>query len=160
MVDEAYMNMAIELAKAAADMGEVPIGAVVVRDGEVIGRGFNKKEATTRASDHAEMIAIAEANDVLNSWRLSGCTLYVTLEPCPMCAGAIQQSRIDRVVFGAFDRKNGALGSILDLYAFDGFNHYPEVVGGVLETECAELLSQFFRELREQKKIRRSGESI
>lgn len=147
MEHEDYMREALSLAREAAREGEVPVGCVIVKDGEIIGRGRNRREELQRTSSHAEMEAIAQANERLRSWRLDGCTLYVTLEPCPMCAGAIVNARIRRVVFGARDPKAGCFGSVSDFAALP-FNHRPEVVGGVLAEACAAELSAFFQRLR------------
>ena len=150
-----YMQVAIEEAKKAQDIGEVPIGAVIVKDGEVIARGYNLRETNQLSNAHAEMIAIAKANEVVGSWRLEDCTLYVTLEPCPMCAGAIVQSRIPNVVFGAHDPKGGCCGTIYNLLDEEKFNHRCNVTSGILEEECGQLLSDFFRNLRQKKKQQR-----
>ena len=148
MEREEYMRAALTLAHAAAADGEVPVGCVIVdAGGRIIGRGRNRRERTHRADAHAEMEAIAEACRALGTWRLDGCTLYVTLEPCPMCAGAIINARIPRVVFGAPDPKAGSCGSVTDLFALP-YNHRPACEGGVLEEECAQLLRDFFRALR------------
>ena len=144
---EYYMSQALELAREAADAGEVPVGCVIVRDGAVIGRGRNRREEKQAVCSHAEMEAMAQANAALGSWRLDNCALYVTLEPCPMCAGAIINARIPRVVFGAPDPKAGSCGSVTDLFALP-YNHRPACEGGVLEEECAQLLRDFFRALR------------
>lgn len=149
MMHSDYMETAIELAREAERMGEVPIGAIVVQDGAVVGRGFNRRETGKNALYHAEMIAIDEACRALGGWRLPRCALYVTLEPCPMCAGAIVQSRIDLVVFGAFDPKAGAFGSVFDLSQCP-LNHRPAVQGGVEAERCAALLQNFFRQKRER----------
>lgn len=141
------MRQAIALAMQAEALGEVPVGAVVVKDGEVVGRGFNRRETGKNALAHAEIEAINEACRTLGGWRLFGCDLYVTLEPCPMCAGAIINARIDRVFFGASDPKAGSCGSLTDLFALP-YNHRPQVVGGVLGDECSQLLTSFFRRLR------------
>lgn len=145
--DEKYMMEAILLAKKAESLGEVPVGAVVVCGGVIIGRGYNLRESEKNALRHAEIDAIDSACRALGSFRLSGCTLYVTLEPCPMCAGAVINSRICRVVFGAKDPKAGAFGSVINLAAYP-LNHKPDIVGGVLENDCASLLSRFFEKLR------------
>ncbi len=150
MTDEDYMRQALDLALEAAAEGEVPVGAVIVKDGEVIGTGRNRREVLRHALSHAEIEAIDGACRRLGGWRLSGSTLYVTLEPCPMCAGAILNARIDRVVFGASDPKAGSLGSVTDLTAFP-YNHHPMIEGGMLETECAAILSSFFKKLRIRK---------
>lgn len=142
-VDEIFMRRAIELARECAAEGEVPVGAVVVRDGEIIAEAANCREREKVATAHAECRAIEAACRTLGGWHLTRCTLYVTLEPCPMCAGAAVNSRMDRVVFGAADPKAGAFGSVLDLCALP-LNHRPETKGGVLAEECAAVLSQFF----------------
>lgn len=152
--DEAIMRMAIEQAKKAEQLREVPIGAVIVYNGEVIATGYNQREITQQAMGHAEMIAINEACKTLNTWRLTGCTLYVTLEPCPMCAGAIVQSRMDRVVFGARDPKAGCCGTIYNLLSEPKFNHQAEWTEGILAEECGALLSNFFKDIRKQKKTK------
>ena len=135
------------MAREAALAGEVPVGCVIVREGEIIGRGRNRREERQAASSHAEMEAIAQANGALGTWRLEGCELYVTLEPCPMCAGAILNARIARVWYGARDRAFGACGGILNLFMED-FPNRPALVGGVLEAECQAVLSDFFANLR------------
>ena len=150
-----YMQAAIEEAKKAQNLGEVPIGAVIVKDGEIIARGYNLRETSQLSNAHAEMIAIAKANEMVGSWRLEDCTLYVTLEPCPMCAGAIVQSRIPTVVFGAHDPKGGCCGTIYNLLDESKFNHRCELVSVVLEEECGQLLSDFFRNLRQKKNQQR-----
>lgn len=148
-VHEHWMRLALEQAVLAEKDQEVPIGAVIVKDGVVIAVGRNRRESKHTALGHAEIEAIAAACQSLNRWRLSGCTLYVTLEPCPMCAGAIVNARIDQVVFGAYDRKAGACGSVIDLFSCP-FNHHPVVKGGVLEAECRGLLQTFFAQLRQK----------
>ena len=147
MDHELYMRQALELAREAAAAGEVPVGCVIVHDGRVIGRGRNRREEKQAVSSHAEMEAMAQANEALGSWRLEDCTLYVTLEPCPMCAGAIINARIPRVVYGAGDSKGGACGSVCDLFSME-FNHHPEVEAGLMEEECMALLTEFFQKLR------------
>ncbi len=147
MDHEVYMRQALALAREAAESGEVPVGCVIVRDGQVVGRGRNRREEKQSTFSHAEMEAIAGANESLGSWRLDDCTLYVTLEPCPMCAGAILNARIPRVYYGARDRGMGACGGVLNLFMED-FPHLPALVGGVLEEECRAVLSDFFRGLR------------
>lgn len=144
---ENYMAQALALARRAARLGEIPVGAVVVKDGQVIGRGFNRRETDRDATAHAEVLAIREACQALGTWRLGGCTLFVTLEPCPMCTGAILQSRIDRVVFGAFDPKAGCCGSLLSLTE-EEFDTHPAIYGGVLEEACSSILKDFFAALR------------
>ena len=144
---EFFMRQALALAQEAAAAGEVPVGCVIVREGVVIGRGRNQREEKQSAASHAEMEAIAQANAALGSWRLDGCELYVTLEPCPMCAGAILNARVNRVWYGARDRFLGACGGVTNLFMED-FPHSPALVGGVLEEECQAVLSAFFRRLR------------
>ena len=147
MDDLYFMDQALELAKEAAAEGEVPVGCVIVRKGEIVGRGRNRRERAKTALGHAEIEAIAEANRNLGGWRLWECTLYVTLEPCPMCAGAIVNARIPRVVYGASDSKCGACGSVCDLFNMD-FNHHPTVEKGIREEEAAALMTEFFQNLR------------
>jgi tRNA(adenine34) deaminase len=148
---EIYMREAIAEAEKAAAIGEVPIGAVIVRNGEIVGRGYNLRETQKDPTLHAEMIAIREASLKLGGWRLIGCTLYVTLEPCPMCAGAIVQSRVEQVVYGAADPKAGCAGTLMNLLDEPRFNHQVPVVEGVLGEECGQLLKDFFRRLRQKK---------
>ncbi|MBE6915352.1 MAG: nucleoside deaminase [Ruminococcaceae bacterium] len=148
-MDERYMREALALAREAAEDGEVPIGCVIVKDGEIIGRGRNTREKGKNALHHAEILAIDDACKTLGGWRIPNSTLYVTLEPCPMCAGAIINARIDRVCFGAYDPKAGSVGSVTDLFALP-YNHKPEVTTGVLADECAQMLKDFFRGLREK----------
>ncbi len=145
--DLRFMEEALELAREAAADGEVPVGCVIVRRGEIVGRGRNRREESKTALGHAEIEAISDACARLGGWRLWECTLYVTLEPCPMCAGAIINARIPRVVYGASDAKCGACGSVCDLFSME-FNHHPVVEKGVLEEEAATLLSDFFQQLR------------
>ena len=145
------MREALALAKKAFEMGEVPVGAVAVWDGKIVGRGMNRRETDKNALHHAEVEAIDEAGRSLKGWRLWKCDLYVTLEPCPMCAGAIINSRVRRLVFGAKDAKAGSSGSVVDMFALP-YNHKPEVTAGVLEKECSELLTDFFEQLREKHK--------
>ena len=145
------MEKALSLAKEAGDMGEVPVGAVIVRNGEIIATGKNGREINKNALSHAEIEAIDNACRTLGGWRLPGCELYVTLEPCPMCAGAIINSRIEKVYFGAYDKKAGSVRSLVQLFDIP-YNHKPEVTGGIMEEECAAVLSDFFRSLREKKK--------
>lgn len=146
-MQEIFMRQALALAREAAAAGEVPVGCVIVREGLVVGRGRNQREEKRSAASHAEMEAIAQANQALGSWRLEGCELYVTLEPCPMCAGAIINSRIATVYFGAREAKSGCCGSVLNLFC-EPFNHHPRIYGGLLEGECRGLLEAFFQELR------------
>ena len=147
MTDREYMLEALALAREAAAAGEVPVGCVIVRGDEIVGRGRNRREEDKTALAHAELEAISQACRALGGWRLWECTLYVTLEPCPMCAGAIVNARIPRVVYGARDAKAGSCGSVCDLFSM-AYNHHPQVEAGVLEEECAKLLTDFFRELR------------
>ncbi len=148
MGHQTFMTEALRLAAFAATIGEVPVGAVVVKDGEIIGRGYNRREIEGQATRHAEIIAIEEASEALGAWRLSGCTLYVTLEPCLMCAGAIYQARVDEVVFGAMDAKAGACGSLYRIHEDTRLNHRFLVHTGVLESESREMLQEFFRRRR------------
>ena len=147
MTHEAYMEQALLLAREAASCGEVPVGCVIVHDGRIIGRGRNRREEKQAVFSHAEMEAMAQANAALGTWRLDGCDLYVTLEPCPMCAGAILNARVRRVFYGARDRAMGACGGVLNLFMED-FPHHPQLVGGILVEDCQNVLSEFFRELR------------
>ena len=146
-LDGRFMLAALDEAKKAFDDGEVPVGAVIVRNGEVIAVGRNRRETGKNALYHAELEAIDNACKALGGWRLPGCSLYVTLEPCPMCAGAIVNARIERVVFGAYDKKAGSVRTLVRLFDLP-YNHRPEVSGGCREDECAALLSEFFRKLR------------
>ena len=150
---ERYMKEAIRQAKKARALEEVPIGCVIVCNGQIIARGYNRRNADKTVLSHAELNAIKKASKKLGDWRLEGCTMYVTLEPCQMCAGALMQSRIDRVVIGSMNPKAGCAGSVLNLLEMDGFNHKVEVIRGVLQEECSIMLSDFFRELREKKKM-------
>ena len=154
-MDEKYMKEALRLAKKAAAMGEVPVGAVVVQDGRIIARGYNRREIDQNGLAHAELTAMQRACKKLNSWRLEGCALYVTLEPCPMCTGAIINTRVERVVIGATDPKGGAMGGVTDLLEHP-WNHHPEVTKGVLEEECGGILKEFFKQLRDQKKQKKN----
>lgn len=151
MYDEKYMKIAIEEAKKASNIGEVPIGCVIVYENRVIATGYNMRETTQMTLSHAELIAINEANKKIGSWRLEDCTLYVTLEPCAMCAGAIVQSRIKRVVYGATDPKAGCAGTLMNLLEEKRFNHQVDVTKGVLKLECGNILTDFFRQLRAHK---------
>ena len=149
-IDEEYMLKALELAEKAYALGEIPVGAVVVSpEGEIIGEGYNLREQLMSPTAHAEVIAIEQAAKKLGSWRLSGCTLYVTLEPCPMCAGAIMNSRLKRVVYGAFDDKNGACASVTCLFD-KKFTHIPFVRSRVMAERCGDILTRFFSELRDK----------
>ncbi len=149
--DDKYMQMAIEEAKIAASMGEIPVGAVVVVGNNIVSTGYNRREMLNNSLAHAEIVAINSACNKLNSWRLLNSTIYVTLEPCAMCAGAIINSRIEKVVFGAHDPKAGSFGSLVNLSEL-AYNHRPQIISGVCEKECGELLSSFFKELRRKKK--------
>ena len=151
MTHEDYMRQALALAREAAAAGEVPVGCVIVRDGAVVGRGRNRREERQAAWSHAEMEAMAEANRTLGTWRLDGCTLYVTLEPCAMCAGAIVHARIRNLFIGAPDPKTGACGSVMNITADPHLNHHPQVVTGILKEECSGILKEFFRQLRRRK---------
>lgn len=157
--DAKYMKEAIRQAKKAYAIGEVPIGCVIVRDGKIISRGYNRRTIDKNTLAHAELAAIKKASKKLNDWRLEGCTMYVTLEPCQMCAGALVQSRIDRVVVGCMNPKAGCAGSILNLLQMPEFNHQVELETGVLEEECSQMMKDFFRELRETKKLKKQGEN-
>ena len=161
MTDEDYMREALREAQAAYDIGEVPIGAVLVDEaGEIVSRGHNLRETAHDATAHAEMIAIRTACEKLGRWRLSGLTLYVTIEPCPMCAGAIVMSRVDRVVYGSTDAKAGACESLFNIPGHPALNHAPEMTAGVLQEECAAIMKRFFRERREKRKnIRETTEA-
>ena len=153
MEDQVFMDAALELARQAMADGEVPVGCVIVRGDEIVGRGRNRRETGKTALGHAEIEAIADACRNLGGWRLWECTLYVTLEPCPMCAGAIINARIPRVVFGASDSKCGACSSVCDLFSME-FNHHPQVEKGVREAEAGELLTEFFQNLRQELRSR------
>lgn len=146
---EKYMKAALKLAHRAAEEGEVPVGAVVVCDGKIVGRGRNRRETKKNALHHAEIEAIEKACKKLGGWRLHRCDLYVTLEPCPMCAGAIINSRIRRVYFGAYDNKAGSFGSVANFNLIP-YNHKPEIYGGIMEDECSAMLSEFFKKLRQR----------
>ena len=149
--EEKFMKEAIRQAKKAYALREVPIGCVIVYEGKIIARGYNRRNTDKNTTSHAEINAIRKASKKLGDWRLEGCTLYVTLEPCQMCAGAIVQARIDKVVIGSMNPKAGCAGSVLNLLKMDGFNHKVEVERGVLEEECSTMLSGFFKELRMEK---------
>lgn len=152
-MDIHFMKLAIGQAKKAANINEVPIGCVIVYDGKIIGRGYNRRNTDKTTLGHAEITAIKKASRYMQDWRLEGCTLYVTLEPCQMCAGAIIQARIPRVVIGSMNSKAGCAGSVLNILQMPQFNHQAEVVRGVCEEQCSTMLSSFFKELREKKKI-------
>lgn len=147
MDHQTYMARALELAAQAAQVGDVPVGCVIVRDGEIIGEGRNRREENGDATAHAELEAIRDACQRVGSWRLHGCTLYVTLEPCPMCAGGIINARIEQVRYGAKDEKAGACGSVLNLFE-ERFNHKPRIYRGPMENKCGRILQNFFEELR------------
>lgn len=151
-MEEKFMLEALKEAKKAYEKNEVPVGCVIVKDGKIIARGHNLKEIKCDTTKHAEIIAIQKASKKLKSWRLIDCDMYVTLEPCSMCTGAIIQSRISKLYFGAFDLKTGAVGSVLNLLEDYKFNHQVEFQGGILKNECENILKQFFKELRNNKK--------
>lgn len=158
--DEKFMKEAIRQAKKAYAIGEVPIGCVIVHEGRIIARGYNRRTVDKNTLAHAELSAIKKASKKMGDWRLEGCTMYVTLEPCQMCSGAIVQSRIDKVVIGCMNPKAGCAGSILNLLQMEQFNHQVEMEKGVLEEECSQMLKLFFKELREKKKREREGKPI
>lgn len=151
MNNEKWMKEAIKQAKKAAQKDEVPIGCVIVKDDQIIARAYNKREMKQCSTAHAEILAIEKACKKLGSWRLEDCDLYVTLEPCPMCSGAIIQSRIRNVIFGAYDPKGGCMGSNININDVRGFNHYPDIEGGILQDECSRLLKEFFKAKRKKK---------
>ena len=151
-IEEHYMKEAIRQAKKAAALKEVPIGCVIVYDGKIIARGYNRRTVDKNVLAHAEIIAMRKACRILGDWRLEGCTMYVTLEPCPMCAGAIVQARIPKVVIGCMNPKAGCAGSVLDMLHEDGFNHQVETEVGLLGEECSQMLKDFFKALREEGK--------
>lgn len=150
--EERYMREAIRQAKKAYCLWEVPIGCVIVYEDKIIARGYNRRNTDKNTLAHAEMTAIKRASKVMGDWRLEGCTMYVTLEPCQMCAGALVQSRISKVVIGSMNAKAGCAGSVLDMFHMEQFNHQIETVTGVLQEECSSMLSSFFKELRRKKK--------
>jgi tRNA(adenine34) deaminase len=158
--DEAFMRQALAEASLAATQGEIPVGAVAVKGGQVVGIGHNRREHAQDATAHAELLAVQAAARALGTWRLGGVTLYVTLEPCAMCAGALVLARVDRLVFGARDLKAGAVGSLMNLVQDERLNHRMEVVEGVLAQECSALLKAFFRRLRQREEDRRIRESM
>lgn len=158
-MDEQYMKEALKQAKKAAKIGEVPIGCVIVYQDKIIARGYNKRNTKKNTLAHAEIIAMNKASKVVGDWRLEGCTMYVTLEPCQMCAGAIVQSRMDKVVVGTMNKKAGCCGSVLNLLDMQEFNHQVELEIGVLGEECSNVISDFFRELRVKKKLDKSENS-
>lgn len=150
---EKYMKEALKLAKKAADLGEVPIGCVIEFQGKIIARGYNRRRTDNSTLSHAELIAIKKASKKLNDWRLEGCTMYVTLEPCQMCAGAIVQARIPRVIIGSMNPKAGCAGSIMDILHEPRFNHQVLTQNGMLDDECSEILSSFFKKMRSKSKV-------
>ncbi len=150
-IEEKYMKEAIRQARKAAALGDVPIGCVIEYEGKIIGRGYNRRMADKTVLAHAEILAMRKACKKIGDWRLEGCTMYITLEPCPMCAGAIVQARIPRVVIGSMNPKAGCAGSVVDLLHQPGFNHQVELTSGVLEEECSQMLTSFFKELRKKK---------
>ena len=152
--DEKYMRQALRLAKKASDNGDVPIGSLIVYEGKVIARGYNRRNKDKQSLAHAELIAIKKASKVMGDWRLEDCKMYVTLEPCQMCAGAIVQARIPEIVIGCMNPKAGCAGSIINLLDIQEFNHQVKVTKGVLESECSSMLTEFFRNLRKQQKSR------
>lgn len=158
-LDEKYMKQALTQAKKAAAIGEVPIGCVIVYEGKVIARGYNRRTTEHNSLAHAEIIAIRKACRILGDWRLEGCTMYVTLEPCPMCAGAIVQARMDHVIMGVRNPKAGCAGSIVNLLRMQGLNHYVEITEGVLADECRDVLQNFFRSLRVRLKEERKAQA-
>ena len=154
--DEKYMKEALKEAKKAYRLGEVPIGCVIVYEGKIIGRGYNRRNTDKTTLAHAEISAIKKASRIIKDWRLEGCTLYVPLEPCQMCSGAIIQARIDRVVMGSMNPKAGCGGSLLNILENESFNHQALVTRGILEDECSEILTKFFKELRVRNKIEKA----
>ena len=157
---EHYMRLALEEAKKALAIDEVPIGAVLVRNDEIIGRGYNQRETTNRAITHAEILAIDEANQTIDNWRLEDCALFVTVEPCVMCSGAIVLSRIPYVFYGAADYKGGTAGTLMNLLDEERFNHQSKVESGILKEECSAMLTSFFKELRKNRKEQKDEPSV
>ena len=157
--DERYMKQALKLAKKAKDNGDVPIGCIIVYDGKVIARGYNRRNKDRQSLAHAEIIAIKKASKVMGAWRLEECRMYITLEPCQMCSGAIVQARIPEVVIGCMNPKAGCAGSIINLLDMKEFNHQVQVTRGVLREECSEILTTFFKEMREREKKKKSGKT-
>ena len=155
--DEKYMKQALAQAKKAYRLKEVPIGCVIVYEGRIIGRGYNRRNTDKNTLCHAEITAIKKASKAMKDWRLEGCTMYVTLEPCQMCAGACVQARIDRVVIGCMSPKSGCAGSVINLLQMDGFNHKVEITQDVLKDECSSMLTTFFEELRVRNKLEKEG---
>ena len=158
--DEKYMKAAIRQAKKAYAIGEVPIGCVIVCEDKIVGRGYNRRNTDKNTFSHAEITAINKASKKTGDWRLEGCTLYVTLEPCQMCAGACVQARIDRVVIGSMSPKSGCAGSVLNILQMEQFNHQVEITSGILEEECSKMLSDFFAELREKNKKEKQDKEL
>ena len=158
--DEKYMKKAVKLAEKASLLGEVPIGCVIVYKDKIIGRGYNRRKTDKNTLSHAELIAIRKASRVIGDWRLEGCTMYVTLEPCQMCAGAIVQARMDRVVIATMSPKSGCAGSIINLLKMEEFNHQVEITTGVLAEECSKMLSSFFLELRKRLKTEKDSNLV
>ena len=156
--DEKYMRQALRLAKKASDNGDVPIGCLIVYEGKVIARGYNRRNKDKQSLAHAELIAIKKASKVMGDWRLEDCKMYITLEPCQMCAGAIVQARIPEIVIGCMNPKAGCAGSIINLLDMQEFNHQVQVTRGVLESECSSMLTEFFRNLRKQQKSREKSQ--
>lgn len=154
--DNKYMKEALKEAQKSYNKEEIPVGAVIVKDGKIIGRGHNLKETKNDTTNHAEIIAIKKASKKLKSWRLTGCTMYVTLEPCTMCAGALIQARLDKVVIGTMDEKTGACGSVLNVVEDYKFNHRVEIEKGVMEKECKSIIQEFFKKLRGKRKNRKA----
>lgn len=157
--DEKYMKEALKEARKAYKLGEVPIGCVIVYEGKIIGRGYNRRNTDKTTLAHAEISAIKKASKFIHDWRLEGCTLYVTLEPCQMCSGAIIQARIDRVVMGSMNPKAGCGGSLLNILENESFNHQALVTRGILEDECSEILTRFFKELRVRNKLEKKKQA-
>ena len=157
--DRKFMKEALKQAEKAIALGEVPIGAVIVENGKIIGRGYNRRNTDHTTLAHAEITAIRKANRKVGDWRLEGCTLYVTLEPCQMCAGALVQSRIDKVVIGASSYKSGCGGTLLNILQNEAFNHQVEVASGLMQEECTEILQRFFKDLRKRNKMRKKSEA-
>ena len=153
--EEKYMKEALRQAKKAEKLGEVPIGCVIVKDGKIIARGYNRRNTDKNTLAHAELQAIRKASKAVGDWRLEECTMYITLEPCQMCAGAIVQARIPRVVVGCMNPKAGCAGSILNLLQVEAFNHQSELTTGVLEEECSQMMKSFFKELRKKQKMKK-----
>ena len=157
--DEKYMKKALALAKKAYELGEVPIGCIIVYEGKVIGRGYNRRNTDKNTLCHAEITAIRKASKKMGDWRLEGCTMYVTLEPCQMCAGACVQARIDRVVIGCMSPKSGCAGSVINLLQMDEFNHKVNITTDVLKDECSTMLTKFFEELRVRNRAEKKGDT-